>query len=288
VKGRSQSRARAIPGLRGLALAALLLLGQAPAGARPGLDSPGTVVTELGPGAHVDWTRGVLVATGAAAGDLRSPSSELARVKAERQARDAARTRLRRLARELPLADGRELGAAIEGEAERRLDRALAALLDEEVEHASDGSVVLAAALPLEAARAAVFGPSSAPDASGGERGPTALLVDPGKHLRRPVLGLKLAAGKERYAGPTVFATNTDVLGPDRLGARPVKVRASSFRGGALHLDGDGAAAKLAEARAAGSLVVVEIAPGKGRDRRKDKDRDKDRKDRKDDKERRR
>lgn len=225
----------------------------------------GALVVALGPGERIDWTRGLLVATGAAAGDLRAPSPELARVKAERQARDAARARLRRLARELPLADGRALGAALQGEAEKRFDRALAAVLDEQVEHGSDGSVVLAAALPLEAARAAAFG-ASPPPVPGGERGPTALVIEGGRHIKRPVLGLKLVAGKERYAGPTVFAVRGDALGPERLGARPVKLRAASFRGGALHLEGDDAAARLAEARAAGSLVIVEIAaPGKGR-----------------------
>src|SRR5687767_10233649 len=95
------------------ALAALLLAlvaGPAAAGppgrgdeARSG--EAGAVVMALGPDARVDWTRGLLVATGAAAGDLRAPSPEVARVKAERQARDAARTRLRRAARDLHLAD---------------------------------------------------------------------------------------------------------------------------------------------------------------------------------------
>ncbi|HKE17065.1 MAG TPA: hypothetical protein VKB80_19460 [Kofleriaceae bacterium] len=242
----------------------------APAVAGPGgggsdREPEGAVVVSLGAGARVDWTRGLLIATGAAAGDLRAPSAELARLKAERQARDAARVQLRRLARDLALADGRELGAALEGAAADRFDRALDAVIDEQVEHASDGSVVLAVALPLEAARAAVFGPGPAPSAA--ERGPTAIVVDAGRHIKHPALGVKLAAGQEHYAGPTVFATRSEAIGPARLGGRPVRVRASSFRGGALHLAGDDAAEQLAGARAAGALVVVEMEAA-GRDKR--------------------
>ncbi|HWM88870.1 MAG TPA: hypothetical protein VNO33_23625 [Kofleriaceae bacterium] len=256
---------------------AALAAGAGAAGARPAGDAgeqPGAVVASLGPGARVDWTRGVLVATGAAAGDLRAPSSELARVKAERQARDAARARLRRLARDLPLAAGGKLGSKLEGEAGERLDRALAAVIDERIDHASDGSVVLAAVLPLEAARAAVFG---AGEPSTGERGPTAVLVDAGRHLKRPVLNLALAAGGEKYAGPTVFASRAEAIDEKRLGARPMRVRASGFKGGALQIGKD-AGSQLADARAAGALVVVELS------RRDDKaagDRDDDEKDRK-------
>jgi hypothetical protein len=253
-----------------LALAALgAVAAMRPAAARPDRKADeerdgGAVIDSLGPGARVDWTRGLLIATGAAAGDLRAPSAELARLKAERQARDAARTQLRRHARDLALADGRELGAALEGKAAARFDRALESLLDEHVEHASDGSVVLTAALPLESVRAAVFGP--APPASAGQDGPTAIVVDAGRHLDRPALGVKLAAGSERYAGPTVFAARGDAIGPERLGSRPVQVEAVDYRGGALHLADDDAAA-LVSARAAGALVVVELKPGR-RDKR--------------------
>ncbi len=139
-------------------------------------------------------------------------------------------------------------------------------MIDERVEHASDGSVVLAAALPLEAARAALSG-ASPPAGAGGERGPTAIVVDAGRHLKRPALGVKLSAGSERYAGPTVFATRSEAVGADRLGERPVRAKASSYKGGALHLTGDDAAEQLAGARAAGALVVVEL-PAQGRDKR--------------------
>ena len=226
--------------------------------AGPRADDAGLVVASLGPGARVDWTRGLLIATGAAAADLRAASPELARFAAERQAREAARRRLRQLARGLDLAGGRELGAALTGAAAERFDRALDAVLDERIDHASDGSVVLAAALPLEAVRAALFGPSP-PAAAKTERGPTAIVVEAGRHLKRPAVGVKLAAGGERYGGPTVFAVRADELGAERLGARPLRVRARGYRGGALQLAGDDAG-HLAEARAAGALVVVELA----------------------------
>jgi hypothetical protein len=237
-----------------------------PAGSESGKPAAGAIVVSLGAGAEVDWTRGLLIATGAAAGDLRAPSPEVARVKAERQARDAARTRLRRLARDLALADGRELGAALHGDVEERFDRALDQLVDQQIEHASDGSVVLATALPLEAARAAVYGASEPASAEG----PTAIVIEAGRHLKRPAIGVKLAAGDERYAGPTVFASRSDSLPGERIGARPIRAKASGYRGGALQLGRD-AAAQLAEAKAAGALVVIELAA----DRRRDDDKDK-------------
>lgn len=248
---------------------------------------PGALVVPLGSDARVDWTRGLLIATGAAAGDLRAPSPEVARVKAERQARDAARARLEKLARDLALADGKKLGGALGGEASARLDRALAHLVDQRIQHASDGSVVLEAALPLEAARAAVFG-AGEPAAPGSEKLPTAIVIEAGRHMKRPALGVKLTAGSEKYAGPTVFAEREAAVGREALGPRPVRVRATGFRGGALQLD-DGDASKVKEAREAGALVVVELPAAHGdagRDRDPDeRDRKRDRKARAKDKE---
>lgn len=289
-----RSRWRLGAGIAGLALALAgsgpgrPAEGRPPSGApAPGdaASPPGALVVPLGSDARVDWTRGLLIATGAAAGDLRAPSPALARVKAERQEREAARARLEKLARDLALADGKKLGGALGREASERLERALARLIDQRIEHASDGSVVLEAALPLEAARAAVFG-AGEPAAPGSEKHPTAIVIEAGRHMKRPALGVKLSAGAERYAGPTVFAAREDAVGRDALGLRPARARATGYRGGALRL-GDDDAIKVRQAREAGALVVIELAAREaGGDREPDKrDRKRGRKTRAKDKE---
>src|SRR5688572_8785409 len=110
------------------------------------------VVRDLGDGARVDWTRGLLVARGAAAGDLRAPSPAVARLAAERRARQAARDQLRALAAAIPTGDGKKLGAP-DGAAAARLDAALGRTIDLTTDYGTDGSVVLTCALPLEALR---------------------------------------------------------------------------------------------------------------------------------------
>jgi hypothetical protein len=248
------------------ALAALALSAAAAAA-----DSKGALVVDRGAGARIDWTRGLVVARGAAAADLRAPSPQVARLAAERRARSAAQAHLRALARELRLADGRTLAAALgkDPQAAARFDRALARSLDLAVDHTSDGSVVLSAGLPIEAIRAAASGPMDLPAGAGasasartaaGER-PTALVVTAGTHLRRPAVGVILTAGSERYAGPTVFAVREAAVAADRLGARPRRLKASGGSGGSLELAGGAAAARqLADARAAGALVVILVA----------------------------
>src|SRR5688572_33135430 len=116
--------------MHGHAAAALVALTVAAAPVRA--ESKGAVVRELGQGARIDWTRGLVVARGAAAADLRAPSPQVARLAAERRARAAAQARLRALARELKMADGRSLAAALRKDkaAAARFERAVARSLD--------------------------------------------------------------------------------------------------------------------------------------------------------------
>ncbi|HEU5055533.1 MAG TPA: hypothetical protein VFU21_03385 [Kofleriaceae bacterium] len=255
---------------RATAAALIALALSAPAAATAGGKSSGALVVERGPGARIDWTRGLVVARGAAAADLRAPSPQVARLAAERRARSAAQARLRELAKGLKLADGRTLAAALgkDKAAAARFDRAVARSLDLAVDHTSDGSVVLSAGLPIEAIRTAAGGPMDLPTGAGASAGarasaselPTALVVSAGKHLSRPAVGVVLTAGGERYAGPTVFASREAAVAADRLGPRPVRVKASGGSGGSLELAGAGAATHLAGARAAGALVVIVVA----------------------------
>lgn len=251
---------------RALAAALMALALSRPAAA----DGKGALVKDLGQGARIDWTRGLVVARGAAAADLRAPSPQVARLAAERRARSAAQTRLRDLAKDLKLADGRSVAAALAKDkaAAARFERAVARSLDLAVDHTSDGSVVLSAALPIEAIRAAATGPMDLPTGAGASASakasaselPSALVVAAGKHLSRPAVGVILTAGSERYAGPTVFASNPAAVAADRLGPRPVRVKAGGGTGGSLELSGTDVARRLADARAAGALVVIVVS----------------------------
>lgn len=230
----------------------------------------GALVVDKGQGARIDWTRGMLVARGAAAADLRAPTPQVARLAAERRARAAAQARLRELARDLRLADGRTLGAALakDAAAGARFDRALARSLDLSIDHTSDGSVVLSAGLPIEAVHAAASGPMDLPTGAGASVTakaaasglPTALVVAAGKHLAHPAIGVVLTAGNERYAGPTVFAGREQAVDAARVGARAVRLKVTRGTGGSLELAGGEAARTLADARAAGALVVILLA----------------------------
>src|SRR5262245_1388952 len=135
------------------ALALLLVLAAAPAAAET----------------RVDWAAGTLTVTAVGIADLRAPSTEIARIGAERAATARATEELRRAARELPLAGGGTLGDA--ADADKDLAAKLAAVVDAvkpDLDRQSDGSVRLRASLPLARLHALVLGVSP-PEADAGE-----------------------------------------------------------------------------------------------------------------------
>ena len=117
-----------------------ILLAFAAVGVGPGADggaqAAGDPFVQDLKGVTVDWRRGKLTAHGAAAGDWRTPSAEIARAGAERRARSAGRARLMEALRALPLGGGRHLEAAA---VERAVGRARTA----GVEYQSNGGVDL-------------------------------------------------------------------------------------------------------------------------------------------------
>ena len=206
---------------------------------------------------RTDWARGLTIAHGAAAGDLRAPSAAVARVGAERTARERARTRLEAAARKLPVAGGKTVGQRADADKEiaRRLQAAMAHTVDLDIDYGSDGSVVVEAALGLDALRAAVFGPDPAGDASDA-KAISAVIVDARKLKLAPAIGLSLAAGSERYRGPTIYVTSADAIRKDgRAGKAPIDAVATGLDQGSLAISL--APDKLASARRAGALVVV-------------------------------
>jgi hypothetical protein len=200
---------------------------------------------------EIDWTAGRLVAVGAAAADVRAPGPEIARVKAERDARSRAAAKLATAARALPLAGGGTIASAEKADpaATARLDAALALARTVDVRRGSDGSSEVTLSVPLEALRSAV---APQPTPAGSDTAPTAILVD-GSALS-PVLGLTVAAGDVTYAGPTVWGS-LDA----RAGTRHLKVTARPGKDGHVMLDTNPDA--LRAVKAAGALVVILRGP---------------------------
>ncbi len=238
--------------------------GGAPSHAAPRAER-GAVV-EPGPDrGRTDWTRGLLLAVGAAAADIRAPSPVVARAASERLARQRAHAALAERARAMTLADGTRVEAAAADPAvAERLAGAVARALDVDVDYGSEGSVVVTCGLPLEAIRLAVVGAPMAEEAvAAAQPAPTALRVDARGQLARPELGLTLVNGGARYAGPTVFYRDRKAAAADpRLGGRVVALRATARHDGQLEVDG--AADSLAAAARAGALVVIVVGEKDG------------------------
>ncbi|HUH04398.1 MAG TPA: hypothetical protein VML75_20525, partial [Kofleriaceae bacterium] len=117
-------------------------------------------------------------------------------------------------------------------------------------------------AVPLEAVRVAVAGPTAPPASS--PDAPTAVIVEVRSGIETPVVGLTLATGAARYQGPVVFHMSARAALKDaRLGARVLRARATGVRDGQLELGGDGGldAAEVTSLRDSGALVVV-VLPG--------------------------
>lgn len=213
----------------GVALGAALALASATAGVQPR-----HVVQALAARGEVDWTRGVVLAVGAAGADLRAPSPDVARIGAERAARQRARDGLLEHARGLAMAGGGSVGEHVDGDASARdrLARAVDRAADEAVDYGSDGSVVVTLALPIEAVRSALAGPMAPPSGEG----PSAVVVDARRVMTQPALGVRVAD----YAGPVVFHLDAKTAGRDaRAGDRVARVKATAYADGALTVDGD-------------------------------------------------
>ncbi len=153
---------------------------------------------------RVDWERGLFIGRGIAVGDLRSPSRQLARVKAERQAKAKGRALLLDSLGDLPWASGTAFQQKVkeEGSAELLTDSVISLHTD----LGTDGSVVIEMALPLDALRALVYGSDSiAPKRA---EGPSAIVIDARSLTLKPAIGYQLSDGTSEYRGPTLFYTS--------------------------------------------------------------------------------
>jgi len=210
----------------------------------------------------VDWQRGMLYAPGAAAADIRAPSPGIARLKARRVAFERATAELSKRAKALPWVDGGTLGAQLKLEHQkRRFARVLQRALARDVRYASDGSVMLQAAVGLEALRLAIVGSPIA--ARRAKKRITAIVVLVGKHRVAQRVGVALWSGAELYAGPTVYYRRRPgkaILGDKVLTGKVTRVDGN----GNLLLGPPMTAELLKNARDSGALVAI-VLPDQSR-----------------------
>ena len=151
---------------------------------------------------RIDWQRGLFIGRGIAVGDLRSPSRELARIKAERQAKAQGRALVLEHIGDLPWASAKAGVEKAIASAEALAD----AVFRLHSDVGTDGSVVMDMALPLDALRSLVFGPD--PILESDEEGPSGIVIDARGFALTPALGYELSDGSARYRGPTLFFTS--------------------------------------------------------------------------------
>lgn len=245
-------------------LVALVVL--LPLPARTGHARPGAVVVRGAEHHAIDWTRGLIIAIGAAAGDLRAPSPEVARMTATRKALEQARSQLLDQARSLEV-QGTSVAELAKGNPEirGRLEHEIEQAVRLDLDHGSDGSAVITVGLPLEAVRTAVVG---TPRPEPMKNSPSAVLVDARRVMSRPALGVNLITPKGRFSAPAVFYRGIKpALADPRLGNSPVRVRATRLLNGSgselrVGRTNGGAARRADQVAAAletGALVIIVI-----------------------------
>ena len=188
----------------------------APAPARaPAPAAPRDPFVDDEDGVIVDWRRGTISATVGQAADLRMPSAEVARPRAERRAQAVARARLAKALRGLTLGRDRRLD-------EPAVNRALALARSTTLERESNGGAIVrlevwfgdwVSAPAAQADRPAPADESSPP--------PLALWLPEGRLVAAPVVvvaGLEISLDRATYASAAGLPS----------GARPLPVQADT------------------------------------------------------------
>lgn len=151
---------------------------------------------------RLDWSRGLLIGTGISVGDLRSPTRQLARVKAERQAKTRCRASLMQGLAQIPGAKGQKVKTVLGKRYQKVIHSLSEVVFPLDTDYSSDGSVVVTMALPLDALRSALYGADAL---ESDLPGPQVLLVDARKSSLKPRVGVSISDGEASYQGPTLF-----------------------------------------------------------------------------------
>jgi hypothetical protein len=129
---------------------------------------------------RVDWEKGTIAASAVGVADLRAPSTGIARVAAERNARRQAAAELEKAVRALPLAPGAKLGDSVHDLVEATAPQ---------LERQSDGSVTARLVVPLVTLSAVAAGlPLPGPGAD-------AVIIDARSLDVQPALGYRVKGG---------------------------------------------------------------------------------------------
>ena len=181
----------------------------------------GAPVRETFGAATVDFSAGQVVVAGAAAADPHAPSAAVARVRAERTARQVA---ARRLLSALEAVPRERLGCGRSPLSPSTVDGAAARAETQSIEWSSDGSVALTLRIPLGQLAA-----PAGPDGGAAEARAGAVLLEPGAAGR-----LFAEEGGACVAAPPVFDTWAEARAA--LGGGAVLLRARPAAGGAVRV----------------------------------------------------
>lgn len=201
------------------------------------------VIDRLPEGAAVDWSRGVVTATGVGLADRHAPSPAVGRAASRRRADDDARSKLAAALAAVPwIETGVPAALATRDGWLAAHAVVLATTLN------PDGSWKVTLGLPIEAIRLGLAGARVVPVA--GDRDETrAVVIDATKVAKATPVG-GVAIGAAKAAGATVWLDRDP---PEALvGKKPVKLVATGLAAGVLAVDGT-------VPDLAGTLIVVVV-----------------------------
>lgn len=180
----------------------------------------------------IDWARGVITAPGIGLADRQAPNPAVARGPSRRRAEEAARRELAAAVPALPLAAGGTVATASADAAVRaRVDQAIAGAITLTADPETDGSWQVTMAVPLEAIRIALAGPTPRQLPQAGDRGAPVLIVDDVPATIRPALGYTING----TSAPCVWVTATTV---PAWATRAPRAKASAVTAGGLTATG--------------------------------------------------
>jgi hypothetical protein len=197
---------------------------------------------ELPSGGAVDWSSGLVTATGIGLADRHAPSPAVGRAASRRRADDAARAKLAVALGEVAWVAGDSPGELAKREG---WIAAHAVVVDATLN--PDGSWRVTMGLPVEAIRTGLGGVRSLP--AGGDTDETrALVIDARSIDAAPVGGV--AIGDAKVAGATLWVVAPP--GKAVVGEAPVERKAKAMKDGVIDVDG-------AVPDTAGTLIVVVV-----------------------------
>jgi hypothetical protein len=176
-------------------------------------------------------------------------------VKAERQAKARCRDALLAEVGNIRTAGGKKTAALAKAEALQSLSDAILPL---DIDYATDGSVVVEMALPLDALRALLHGPDLLQ--SEVAEGPAALVIDARALAVKPALGYGVSDGSQSYRGPALFYTSEkDARANPQVGKKAPLIVAKGRKAASIELPPKALQSLLA----ARPLVAILWAKGK-------------------------